>query len=237
MRALRIAIAAAVIIILLFFSPSLLLASRDAGAVADSLRERGIPPLLVTGLISMIPIFELRGGIPVGIALFKLNPLAVYFTCLFFNLIPVLPILLLLNPLRKLLSRVPPFRGLFRFLDKKAARNRHLIERYEEIGLTLFVGVPLPVTGAWTGSIVAEIMGLRVMKSFLFIALGVALAGIVVTMLTMLRIYGLVGALVILLTFLALYIYRARKDLRSSSEPDQTDEKKNDTEGEDAAPQ
>ena len=216
------------IILLLFslaLSPTMLLASRDAGAVADSLRERGIPPLLVTGLISMIPIFELRGGIPVGIALFKLHPVAVYFTCLLFNLIPVLPILLLLNPLRRLLSRVPPFRGLFRFLDKKAASNRRLIERYEEIGLTLFVGVPLPVTGAWTGSIVAEIMGLRVMKSFLFIALGVALAGIIVTMLTLLRIWGLVGAVVILLAFLIVYIVRARRDLGSGKD-DETDVEK-----------
>ena len=204
--------------VLLIASPTLLLAARDAGSVADSLRERGIPPLLVTGLISMIPIFELRGGIPVGIALFKLHPVTVYFTCVVFNLIPVLPILLLLNPLRRLLSRVPPFRGLFRYLERKAARNKRLIERYEEIGLTLFVAIPLPVTGAWTGSIIAEVMGLKVMKSFLSITLGVALAGIIVTMLTLLRIYGLVGALAILLTFLIVYIIRAHRDLRSGKE-------------------
>jgi len=166
----------------------------------------------------MIPIFELRGGIPVGIALFKLHPVTVYFTCVVFNLIPVLPILLLLNPLRRLLSRVPPFRGLFRYLERKAARNKRLIERYEEIGLTLFVAIPLPVTGAWTGSIIAEVMGLKVMKSFLSITLGVALAGIIVTMLTLLRIYGLVGALAILLTFLIVYIIRAHRDLRSGKE-------------------
>lgn len=203
---------------LLITSPTLLLAARDAGSVADSLREWGIPPLLVAGLISMIPIFELRGGIPVGIALFKLHPVTVYFTCVVFNLIPVLPILLLLNPLRRLLSRVPPFRGLFRYLERKAAKNKRLIERYEEIGLTLFVAIPLPVTGAWTGSIIAEVMGLKVMKSFLSITLGVALAGIIVTMLTLLRIYGLVGALAILLTFLIVYIIRARRDLRSGKE-------------------
>jgi uncharacterized membrane protein len=208
----------ALFVVLLITSPTLLLAARDAGSVADILREQGIPPLLVTGLISMIPIFELRGGIPVGIALFKLHPVTVYFTCVVFNLIPVLPILLLLNPLRRLLSRVPPFRGLFRYLERKAARNKRLIERYEEIGLTLFVAIPLPVTGAWTGSIVAEVMGLKVMKSFLSISLGVALAGIIVTMLTLLRIYGLVGALAILLTFLILYIIRARRVLRSGKE-------------------
>ena len=205
-----------VIIIVLLTTPTMILAARDAGSVADGLRERGFSPLLITGLISMIPIFELRGGIPVGIALFKLNPAAVYFTCVVFNLIPVLPILLLLNPLRKLLSRIPPFRGLFRFLERRAERNQRLIERYEEIGLTLFVGIPLPVTGAWTGSVIAEVLGLRVMKSFLFISLGVALAGIIVTMLTMLRIYGIIGALIILLTFLAVYVIRVRRDLTSS---------------------
>ena len=208
----------ALFVVLLITSPTLLLAARDAGSVADSLREWGIPPLLVAGLISMIPIFELRGGIPVGIALFKLHPVTVYFTCVVFNLIPVLPILLLLNPLRRLLSRVPPFRGLFRYLERKAAQNKRLIERYEEIGLTLFVAIPLPVTGAWTGSIIAEVMGLKVMKSFLSITLGVALAGIIITMLTLLRIYGLVGALAILLTFLIVYIIRARRDLRSGKE-------------------
>jgi uncharacterized membrane protein len=204
-----------VLLMVLLTTPTVLFAVRDAGSVADSLRERGFSPLLITGLISMIPIFELRGGIPVGIALFKLNPMAVYFTCVVFNLIPVLPILLLLNPLRKLLSRVPPFRGLFRFLARRAERNQRLIERYEEIGLTLFVGIPLPVTGAWTGSVVAEVLGLRVMKSFLFITLGVVLAGIIVTMLTMLRVYGIIGALIILLTFTAVYIIRVRRDLKS----------------------
>jgi uncharacterized membrane protein len=159
----------------------------------------------------MIPIFELRGGIPVGIALFKLNPLSVYFTCVIFNLVPVLPILLLLNPLRRLLEKVPPFRGVFRFLQRKATRNGELVERYEEMGLALFVGIPLPVTGAWTGSVVAEILDLRVMKSFLFISLGVCLAGVIVTVLTLLRIYGLIIALALLLVFAAVYILRIRR--------------------------
>jgi uncharacterized membrane protein len=163
----------------------------------------------------MIPIFELRGGIPVGIALFKLNPLSVYLTCVVFNLVPVLPILLLLSPLRRLLEKVPPFRGLFRFLQKRAERNRELVERYEEMGLTLFVGIPLPVTGAWTGSVIAEILNLRVMKSFLFITLGVCLAGVIVTMLTLLRLYGLIIAVGIIIVFVLVYILRIRRSLAS----------------------
>jgi uncharacterized membrane protein len=171
----------------------------------------------------MIPIFELRGGIPVGIALFKLNPLAVFLTCVVFNLVPVLPILLLLDPLRKALARVPPFRGLFRMLERRARKNQRLIERYEEVGLTLFVGIPLPITGAWTGSVVAEILGLRVWKSFLFIAIGVVLAGILVTMLTMLGVYGIVGAVVILLSFIVVYIVKIRRGLgRTEEKRDET---------------
>jgi uncharacterized membrane protein len=204
-------------ILILLTGPLSLWAARDAGSLADSLRSRGLSPLLVTGLISMIPIFELRGGIPVGIALFDLNPLAVYFICVPFNLIPVLPILLLLNPVRRLLGKIPPFRGLFRFLQRKAEKNKNLIERYEEIGLALFVGIPLPVTGAWTGSVVAEILGLRVMKSFLFITLGVVLAGIIVTILTMLRTYGIIIAAAILLTFLIVYTVKLRRGLRGTA--------------------
>jgi uncharacterized membrane protein len=173
----------------------------------------------------MIPIFELRGGIPVGIALFRLNPLSVYFTCVVFNLLPVLPILLLLNPLRKLLEKVPPFRGLFRFLQNKAERNSELVERYEEMGLALFVGIPLPITGAWTGSVIAEILNLRVMKSFLFITLGVCLAGVIVTVLTLLRLYGLIIALGIILAFAVVYILRIRNRMRRSLTPAPGDER------------
>jgi uncharacterized membrane protein len=186
----------------------------DAREIADRLRNRGIHPLLIAGLISMIPIFELRGGIPVGIALFGLNPLSVYFTCVVFNLVPILPVLLLLSPIRRILEKVVPFRGLFSFLQRKAESNRELVERYEEMGLTLFVGIPLPVTGAWTGSIIAEIMGLRVMKSFLFITLGVCLAGLVVTMLTLLRLYGLIITLLILSSFSVVYVLRIRRRMR-----------------------
>jgi len=196
--------------------PVAALASNRAEGFACNLREKGISPLLVTGLISMIPIFELRGGIPVGIALFKLNPFLVYFTCLIFNLIPVFPILLLLHPVKRLLANIPPFRGFFRFLIKRAEKQKKLIEKYEEFGLMLFVGIPLPVTGAWTGSLVAVLMGLKVLKSFLFIALGVMLAGIIVTILTVLGIYGIVLALIIIAGFFTVYLVRMRKEVREN---------------------
>lgn len=187
--------------------------SRAVRAVSF-LQERGIPPLLATGLISTLPVFELRGGIPVGIALLDLNPPAVYAACVLFNMVPVLPVILLLRPFRRWLGRVGPFRGLFRFLDRRVERRRELIERYEELGLILFVGIPLPVTGAWTGSILAALLGLRPASSVLFIFLGVLLAGLVVTLLTLLRVYGLIAAGVLLGGFGAVYLAKMRADLR-----------------------
>jgi uncharacterized membrane protein len=205
-----------IILALLIFLliPVILPGSDRAVDFARRLQERGFPSILVPGFLSLLPIFELRGGIPVGVALLGLHPLSVYLICVLFNVLPVLPILLLLGPLRRALHDVPPFRGFFRFLDRKAEKKRRTIERYEEVGLILFVGIPLPVTGAWTGSLVAAVMGLRVLPSLLFIFLGVLLAGAVVMALTLLRIYGLVIAGVLLAAFLGVYVVKLKRGLR-----------------------
>jgi uncharacterized membrane protein len=195
----------AIVILLLFFS-GLAYSSERADDYAHSMRERGLSPLIITGLISMLPIFELRGGIPVGIAALKLSPFLVYPVAVIFNLIPVFPLLLFLNPIKRALEKLPFFRGIFHFLTKRVEHNKKLVERYEELGLLLFVAVPLPITGAWTGSLIAVIMGLKTVKSFLFICLGVIAAGIIVTMLTMLGVLGIVLASVLLISSIVIYV-------------------------------
>jgi uncharacterized membrane protein len=182
--------------------------AESAEEYALGLTQRGMAPLLVTGLTSMLPIFELRGGIPVGILLFKLHPLMVYAACVLFNLVPVLPILFLLLPLKRALERIPLFRRFFGLLLRRVERNRRLIERYEEFGLLLFVAVPLPVTGAWTGSLIAVILGLKTAKSFLFIALGVLTAGVIVTVITLLGATGVCIAAALLLAAVGIWIFR-----------------------------
>lgn len=177
-----------------------------AAHAAHALKEKGLSPLLVAGLVSMVPVFELRGGIPVGIAVLKQNPILVYIIAVLFNLIPVIPVLLLLNPIKKLLENVPVFKGFFKFLTAKAEKNKRIVEKYEEFGLMLFVAIPLPVTGAWTGSLIAVVMGLKVMKSFLYISLGVIIAGIIVTLLTILGTTGIVLAAVIIAGFASFYV-------------------------------
>ena len=192
-----------------------------AADAAHVLKEKGLSPLLVTGLVSMVPVFELRGGIPVGIAVLKQNPILVYIIAVIFNLIPVIPVLLFLNPIKRLLENVPVFRGFFNFLTSKAEKNKRIVEKYEEFGLMIFVAIPLPVTGAWTGSLIAVVMGLKVMKSFLFISFGVIIAGIIVTLLTILGTTGIVLAALIIAGFASFYVINIileRKKLSTKGE-------------------
>ena len=177
-----------------------------AAGLAGTLRSRGVPPILVTGLISLLPIFELRGAIPVGVALFKLDIFSVYAVAVLFNILPVLPVLLFLNPARRFLERRGVLVGFFAFFERKVEKNRALIERYEELGLALFVAIPLPMTGAWTGALLAVVMGLKVWKSFIFIALGVAGAGVIVALFTALGRAGIYLAGGLLLGSLAVYV-------------------------------
>jgi uncharacterized membrane protein len=140
----------------------------------------------------------------------------VYAVCVFFNLVPVLPVLFLLLPVKRALERIPLFRRFFDLLLRRVERNRALIERYEEFGLLLFVAIPLPVTGAWTGSLIAVILGLKTMKSFLFITLGVLLAGIVVTMITLLGKTGILIAGPLLLGATGVWAFRLLKGKRNA---------------------
>jgi uncharacterized membrane protein len=204
------------IVLFLLLTALPLHAADRASDAARYLEEKGLSPLLVTAVVSMLPIFELRGGIPVGVAVLKQNPFLVYLAALAGNLIPVFPILLLLNPVRKLLEKLPLFRGIFGYLQKRAENNRQLIERYEEFGLMLFVAIPLPITGAWTGSVLAVVLGLRVVKSFLFIMFGVLTAGVIVTLLTVAGRWGLIIALLILGGFIFYYTLNIMKKRRAA---------------------
>jgi uncharacterized membrane protein len=198
-------------LLILLFVAVLAYSSERADDYARSMRERGLSPLFITGLISMLPIFELRGGIPVGIAVLHQNPFLIYPIAVVFNLIPVFPLLLFLNPIKRALERLPFFKRVFGFLTRRVERNRGLVEKYEELGLLLFVAVPLPITGAWTGSLIAVIMGLKREKSFLFISLGVIAAGVIVTMLAMLGVLGIALACAMLIIAIIVYTIKIIK--------------------------
>jgi uncharacterized membrane protein len=132
-------------------------------------------------LISAAPISELRGGIPTGLFEFDLSWYSVFLVSFLGNLLPVPFLLLFLDPLSKYLSRIKIFDRVLEWLFKRTRRRGRTVERYGRIGLTLFVAVPLPVTGAWTGALVAFLLGMEFKHAFLSIALGVFIAGVIVT--------------------------------------------------------
>ena len=140
-------------------------------------------------LCAMIPIIELRGAIPLGAAL-DLHPLWNYLLSVTGNLLPVPFILLFIRQILDWMERLPCFEKLVRWLRAKAEKGRGKVEKYAVVGLAVFVAIPLPGTGAWTGSLVAALMGMRFPKAMISVIAGVLAAGVVMSLLS----YGVVAA-------------------------------------------
>ena len=143
-------------------------------------------------LCSMLPVIELRGAIPMAFA-FGLPWWEAYLISVLGNLLPVPFILLLINAVIKWMaaSKVKFFNKIANFLIERVEKKRERIEKYSFWGLCFFIAVPLPVTGAWTGSLVAAVIGMKPWKAFLSALLGVLIAGVVVTLI----VYGGIGFL------------------------------------------
>lgn len=141
---------------------------------------------------SMLPIIELRGSIPMAFA-FGLPWWQAFIISVVGNLLPVPFILLLINIVIKWManSKIKFFNKIANFLLEKVEKNRERIEKYSFWGLCLFVAIPFPATGAWTGSLVAAVIGMKPLKAFLSAVIGVLIAGVVVTLI----VYGGIGFL------------------------------------------
>ena len=140
--------------------------------------------LVFTMLMAMLPVIELRGGIPFGTAL-GLSPWAAMAACIAGNLLPV-PFLIVYSRrvLRWLRRRFPALGRTVDALERKAHLKGRKVTKYKYFGLFLFVAVPLPGTGAWTGSLAAAFLDMPLRRALPSIALGVGTAGVIVTMLT-----------------------------------------------------
>jgi len=139
-----------------------------------------LPKELVTFIISMLPISELRGAIPYGLSV-GLDLKTIIPIVIIGNLIPVIPILFLLEPVSEYLRRFGIFKKFFDWLFERTRKKAKLVEKYEILGLILFVAIPLPITGAWTGSVAASLFKVRLRYAFLAIAIGVCIAAVIVT--------------------------------------------------------
>jgi uncharacterized membrane protein len=134
-------------------------------------------------LLTVSPVSELRGGIPVGILKYHLDPLLVFFIAVVANALIFFPVFFVLRLFYdKVLFRIPLFN---KYLDSLRKRGKPKVDRYGFWGLALFVAVPLPLTGAYTGTILAWLLGMDWKRAFPAVALGVVVAGVVVLLITL----------------------------------------------------
>jgi len=138
---------------------------------------------IVTVLLAMAPISELRGSIPYALAAGSSWPVA-YLVSVIANFLVVVPVVFLLGPVSRFLRRAVVFDRFFLWLFARTRRKGELIERFEALGLVLFVAIPLPVTGAWTGAVAAFVFGVRRPLALAALFVGICIAGAVVTLAT-----------------------------------------------------
>ena len=137
-----------------------------------------MPKELIISIISMVPILELRGGL-IAAALLKISMFKAIGVCILGNIIPIPFILLFITPIFEWMKKTKLFRPLVEKIENKSMSKSDKIQKYEFLGLLLFVGIPLPGTGAWTGALIASLLGIKIKKAVPAILLGLVLATII----------------------------------------------------------
>ena len=131
----------------------------------------------------MLPIVELRGAIPWALAATDLTTQSAVFWAVFGNAIPIVPVLLLLEPVTNLLRKIKFFDRFFNWLfERTRRRGKKVIEKYKVVGLAMFVGIPLPGTGIWTGAVAAYVFGIKFRNALPALVAGMLFAGTMVTL-------------------------------------------------------
>ena len=148
----------------------------------------GINKNFLVFFISMLPIIELRGGL-IAASILHVEFISAFIICFLGNILPVPFILTLIEKIFDLLKKWNFTKKIITKLEEKTLSKSDKINKYGYLGLLLFVGIPLPGTGAWTGTLLAVLLHLNKKKSFIYITLGVLLAGIIMSILS----YGILG--------------------------------------------
>lgn len=142
-----------------------------------------MPPELITFITAATPISELRGAIPLGVTL-GLHPIKAFLFSIAGNLVIVPALLYIAKPLFERLKTLSKIRHFVERYENKAVEKYHNYRKYRLIGLFLFVAAPIPTTGAYTGCVVAAMLGINYMNALIAISAGVVLSGVIVTVLT-----------------------------------------------------
>lgn len=132
-------------------------------------------------LLSMVPLIEQRGAIPLGIITYDLSPALVFLISLIGSFLPAPFIYLFFDKILAWMKTVKQFNKFTGFIDKKVQKGSVKLEKCKEIGLITFVGIPLPTTGLWTGTAVATFMGLDFKKSMICVFLGGVISATLIT--------------------------------------------------------
>lgn len=133
---------------------------------------------IIVMFFSMLPLIELRGAIPLGISL-GLDPLQSAIISILGNILVVFILLHILNPIMIHFERTKLFSATLGKIKERSMRKSDIIKKYSLFGLFIFVSLPLPTTGAWTGSLISSILKLDIKKSFISMSLGIIVAGII----------------------------------------------------------
>lgn len=145
--------------------------------------------ILKTLFIGMLPVLEIRGAIPVGVAA-GLDPWSAFFVGFVGNMLPVPFLILLTRKIIEWMKKHHILDKLTSFLERKGSQKAQTVQKYSFWGLFILVAIPLPGTGAWTGALVASLLDMRLKRALPAIAMGVIVAGLIVLLAT----YGVVSA-------------------------------------------
>lgn len=142
-------------------------------------------------LISMVPLLELRGGL-LAASLLKVSAVKAIPLCIIGNIIPIPFILLFIKKIFAWMKKFKIFRGLVERLERRAMNKSDQVTKYEFMGLVLFVGIPIPGTGAWMGSLIAALLEMDIKKAVAAELIGIIMATVIMTFLS----YGLLGSVI-----------------------------------------
>ena len=152
-------------------------------AFVEFLESHNIPTQLIPFIVSLFPVLELRGGM-IAARILDIDFIQAFLVCYLGNMIPIPFILLFIRKIYKLMRKVKFLGKIVDKLEARADKKKGTIEKYKEWGLLIFVAIPLPGTGGWTGALIAALMDLRMKKCLPIIAIGVFIAGLIMSLIT-----------------------------------------------------
>jgi uncharacterized membrane protein len=140
---------------------------------------KGLPHELIVFLISATPVIEVRGAVPIALLYFELPAAKTLLFCIIGSILPVFPILLFLKYATEWSRKVAVFDRFFIWLFNRTRSKSKIIQEFELVGLTLFVAIPFPGTGVWTGTIAAYLLGLPWLPTFICATIGTTIASLI----------------------------------------------------------